>query len=150
MAPLSGQKALVLVSEGLFNDPQSQGDVDLFAAAAERAGVVLYALHLDVPRMDAAAGPNNVTLTRTLDDQVGFDGLAEAAVAARGTAFRVVAQATRLLERIDTELSGYYLLFFERDATDREGQRQRIEVKVRRPGLDIRARREFTPGPARY
>ncbi len=149
MAPLSGQKTLVLVSEGLFNDPQSQGDVDRFAAAAERAGVTLYAVHLDAPRMEAAAGPNNITMTRALDDRVGFDGMAEVAVAARGTAFRVVAQATAVLERIDTELSGYYLLFFERDANDREGRRERIEVKVNRPGLEVRARREFTPGPGR-
>ncbi len=145
MAPLSGQKALVLVSEGLFNDLQSQPDVDRFAAAAERARVTLYALHLDAPLIEAATGQGNVTLTRALDDRVGFGGMADVAVAARGTAFRVVAQATRLLERIDTELSGYYLLSFERDADDRDDRRERIDVKVNRLGLDVRARREFTP-----
>jgi VWFA-related protein len=148
MAPLSGSKALVIVSEGLFNDLQSQDDVTRFAAAAERARVTLYALHLDAPFIEAATGQNNATLTRALDDIVGYDGMAEAAVAARGTAFRVVAQATPLLERIDTELSGYYLLSFERDANDRDGQREKIDVKVTRPGLDVRARAEFTPVPA--
>jgi VWFA-related protein len=148
MAALDGQKAIVLVSEGLYTDPQLSGDVRRFASAAERTRVALYALHLDVPLMEAGLR-GNTAAGRMLDDRQGFDGMAELALAARGTALRVVAHPAAMLKRIDTELSGYYLLAFERSPDDRDGQHVRIDVRVNRPDLDVRARQEFTPAASR-
>jgi hypothetical protein len=109
----------------------------------------LYALHLDFPLAEASMGSAGPSMdSRTLDDRIGFDSMAEVAAAARGTAFRVVAMPTNILRQIDGELSGYYLLSFERSADDRDGKRVSIDVKVKRPGLDVRARREATPQPA--
>jgi len=144
MATLDGQKAIVLVSEGFYTDPQLQDDVREFASVAERTRVALYALHLDVPLMEASTR-GNTTAGRVLDDRQGFDGMADLALAARGTALRVVSHPAAMLKRIDTELSGYYLLAFERSPDDRDGKHVRIDVRVNRPGLDVRARREFTP-----
>src|SRR5689334_6119801 len=74
--------------------------------------------------------------------------MGELSVAARGTALRSVGgNVTKVLQQIDTEMSGYYLLSFERSADDRDGQRVGIDVKTTRAGLDVRARKEFTPGP---
>jgi VWFA-related protein len=148
MAPLDGQKAIVLVSEGFYTDPQLRNDVRKFASAAERARVALYALHLDAPLMEAGVR-GNTTAGRVLDDRQGFDGMADLALAARGTALRVVAHPAAMLKRIDTELSGYYLLAFERSPDDRDGQHVPIDVRVNRPDLDVRARREFTPAASR-
>jgi VWFA-related protein len=148
MAPLDGQKALVLVSEGIYNDPNLQSDIRRFASAAERARVALYAVHLDAPLMEAAATSGPSSASRILDDRQGFDGMSELAYAARGTAFRAIASPANLLKRIDTELSGHYLIAFERNADDRDGDHVGIDVTVTRPGLDVRARKEFTPGPA--
>ncbi len=150
MTPLPGMKTLVLMSEGLLTDPDNANDVAHFAATTERARVSLYALHLDAPPGgDSSAGPgSNPVFTTTLDDREGFNGLAEAAYAARGTALRVIGKAIPALEQIDEELSGYYLISFERDLQDRDGQREKIDLRVTRPGLDVRARREFTPLPA--
>lgn len=147
MAPLDGQKAIVLVSEGFYTDPQLRDDVRAFASVAERTRVALYALHLDAPLMEAGTR-GNTTAGRVLDDRQGFDGMADLALAARGTALRVVSHPAAMLKRIDTELSGYYLLAFERSPDDRDGRHVRIDVRVSRPGLDVRARREFTPTAA--
>jgi len=148
MAPLDGQKAIVLVSEGFYTDPQLRDDVRGFASVAERTRVALYALHLDAPLMEAGSR-GNTTAGRVLDDRLGFDGMADLALAARGTALRVVSHPAAMLKQIDTELSGYYLLAFERSPDDRDGQHVRIDVRVSRPGLDVRARREFTPTATR-
>lgn len=148
MAPLGGQKAIVLVSEGIYNDLEMRDDLRRFASAAERARVALYAMHLDAPLMEAATpGAGPTMASRILDDRLGMDGMTELAHAARGTAQRVIANPAGVLKRIDTELSGYYLIAFERSADDRDGEHVRIEVKVNRPGLDVRARSEFTPEP---
>jgi len=144
MAPIEGPKALVLVSEGLFGDVETAGDLDRFARIAERTRVSLYALHLHTPLMEAAAAGPSVR-SRLLDDRVGFDGMADVAYAARGTALRVTGSAAGALAQIDRELEGYYLLSFEREPTDRDGAHVGIEVRVNRAGLDVRARREFTP-----
>lgn len=147
MAPLGGQKAIVLVSEGIYNDLVLRDDLRRFASAAEKARVALYAMHLDAPLMEASALGGPTAASRLLDDRLGMDGMAELTHAARGTAQRVIANPAGALKRIDTELSGYYLIAFERSADDRDGEHVRIDVKVNRPGLDVRARSEFTPEP---
>lgn len=77
-------------------------------------------------------------------ERLGFDGLAEAAHVARGTAFRVIADAAPLLARVDAETSGSYLLAFAPDDEDRRSTDLTIEVRVRREGVDVRARRRAT------
>jgi len=148
MAPIDGSKALVLVSEGINNDMQVRDALRKFSDAAERARVALYALHLDAPLAEAAAGGGNATGSRTLDDHLGFDSMAEMSHTARGTAFRVVGSAAAALQRIDTELSGYYLVTFERSPEDRDRDRVGIDVRVTRPGLDVRARKEVVLEPS--
>lgn len=147
MGKIDGPKAIVLVAENVYTDRQTSDALARFADAAERARVALYALHLDMPFAEASTTGGSTILTRKLDDEIGFDSMGELAVAARGTALRSVGgNVTKVLEQIDNELSGYYLLSFERSADDRDGQRVGIDVKTTRPGLDVRSRREFTPG----
>ena len=142
MAEVDGPKAIVLVSEGLFADRQSIDDLKAFAEASERSRVTLYGLQLDTPNVEAAYG-NVAASRRVLDREVGFDGLASAAVLARGAAFR--GDPATALATIAEESSGYYLVAFERDRADRAGSRIPIDVQVRRSGLIVRARADFTP-----
>jgi VWFA-related protein len=145
MAEVDGPKAIVLVSEGLFADRGSIDDLKAFADATERSRVTMYALQLDAPVIEAAYG--NVTSSRrVLDRDVGFDGLASAAVLTRGAAFR--GDPGTALGQIAAESSGYYLLAFERNPTDRTGSRIPISVEVRRGGVIVRGRSEFTPDSA--
>lgn len=148
MQELDGSKALVLVSEGLYTDSEVQADLKRFAEAAERARVALYAIHLNAPVMEATTTGGPTAMAAVLDDHVGFEGMSVAAGYARGTAFRAVANPLGAVRTIDRELSGYYLLAFERSAEDKEAAHVPIDVRVRRAGLDVRARRQFIPTPA--
>jgi VWFA-related protein len=146
MAPISGPKTLVFVSEGMTTDFKTADSVKDFASACEKARVSLYAIHLDAPLMEASSGLTNNVVSREMDDRIGFDSMGEVALAARGEVIRSIATPDAALRQIDTETSGYYLLAFERDLDDKDGTREKIDVKVNRPGLDVRARAEFTPG----
>jgi VWFA-related protein len=145
LAPVDGTKGLVLVSEGLYTDPQLRDDLRKFSADAERTRVSTYSLHLDGPLTDATTSGGSTITARRLDDLVGFDGMADLALSARGTALRVVADPMAALAQVERELSGYYLLAFERQADDKDGSHIRIDVSVNRPGIEVRARREFVP-----
>ncbi len=148
MRELDGSKTLVLVSEGLYTDSEVQADLRRFAEAAERARVALYAIHLNAPLMEATTTGGPTATAAGLDDHVGFEGMSVAAGHARGTAFRAVASPLGAVRMIDRELSGYYLLAFERTPDDKDTAQVAIEVQVHRPGLDVRARRQFSATPA--
>jgi VWFA-related protein len=151
MASLPGRKVILLVSEGLFSDEETRSDREQFAAALDRFRVSLYALHMDFPFVDASlkggVSPGGVSnsLTRTLDDKYGFDAMADAAFVTGGMAFRVVGLGTNILNRINAELAGYYILAFERATSDRDNRPIKVQVKVRRPDLDVRARQIVVP-----
>jgi VWFA-related protein len=154
MAPLPGMKTIVLASEGLFYDTQLRREMDDFSTAAARARVTLYALNLDAPLTEAGDGSRGSPPDRLLDNRVRLDGMAAVAHAGGGEVFMVTGTATAALKRIETELSGYYLLSFESDPADRGGRRREIDVRVSRRDLTVRARADFvipaaaTPAPS--
>lgn len=147
MTTIDGPKTLVLVSEGLLIDGRSGTALQAFAKKAEAARVTLYALQPQIPLMEAGSGGGPTSTSRNLDRQIGLDGLASAAVAARGAAFSITGTANFALTQIDKETSGYYLLAFERDDKDKNNERVPIDVKVNRAGFDVRARSGVTPQP---
>jgi VWFA-related protein len=146
MASLEGRKAIVLLSEGLYMDSDIRHAWREFLSVANKHRVIVYAIHLDFPLTEAGLA-GNTTTTRLLDDQYGFDGMAEAAASAGGTAFRAIATASASLRILDTELSGYYLLSFRRDRSDEPGKQIKIVVKVKSSGFDVRSRQSVVPGP---
>ncbi len=143
MAALPGRRAIVLVSEGLYSDPDMFQDLRAFGGALERSRVVLYAIHLDFPFMEASSR-FSVTATRRLDDRYGFDAMADAAFAGGGTAIRAISRATPAIRQIDTELSGTYLLGIERLPSDVAGKALEVKIDVGRKGTDVRARQNVT------
>jgi VWFA-related protein len=144
MAPLPGPKGIVLVSGGVVTDPETLAQLREFATAAERARVSLYSLFIEAPQVEASAGTGNTTETKIFDNQIGLAGLSDLALSARGVAQRIHGDATPALERIDRELSGYYLISFERSPGDREHARVGISVRTRRSDVSVMARKEFT------
>ena len=136
-------KAIVLVSGGLFNDSRTQNDFAEFASVAERARVPVFSLLVEA---DGSAGGTSNTDTKRLDSTIGFGGLADLASLGRGSARRLIGDPTPVLARLDRELSGHYVLAFERDPVDREGARIDLEVRVRRPDVTVMTRRGVTPG----
>jgi hypothetical protein len=95
---------------------------------------------------EGSGGGGSSTGTRRYDSQVGFGGLVDLASISRGTAHRVVSESTSALARLDRELSGYYIVSFERDAEDAAGTRLELDVRTRRPDLSILTRKALTPG----
>ncbi len=147
MAPIEGPKAIVMISEGLSTDPTTIDSLRRFATALEQSRVSLYALHLEAPLSEAEMLGGSTIKSRALDERAGLAGMDEMASWARGTAIRVPGSAKAALDQIDAEMSGYYLLSFEREPSDKDGASAGIQVKVNRDGVVVRSRREFTPGP---
>jgi hypothetical protein len=72
---------------------------------------------------------------RGLEDLVGIVG---------GQLFRSSGTPSAAFDRIARESSGYYLLGFESEPSERDGKSHRIELRASRPNVRIRARPEFT------
>jgi hypothetical protein len=126
----------VLVSEGLGTE--SAAEVRALAEAAANAQVTLFVLLLDSSGVDPAyektqlATPEERDMeTRSLYDLAGL---------ARGAVLPLVGSADAAFERIAHELMGYYLVGFEPAPTDRDGSSHKVQVKVRRDGVTVRAR----------
>jgi VWFA-related protein len=153
LAVARGRKSVVLVSHGFPQDPGYGDEFEAVARAAHRANAVV-----------------------TLLDPVGFSvtpGMSAtvrgAPVASDGAVARAVLQAEQAgaervaletggtvvrtndlpdgLERIARESETHYLLGFAPAPGAEAGAFREISVKVRRPGLNVRARRGYTVGP---
>lgn len=134
-------KTVVLLSEGVVLG-RDMTDISWMRPLAARAQISLYALRLDSELFDAGIG--RVSPSRRADLDLLHAGLDQLVGAANGTVMPVAVNAGALFERLDVELSGYYLLGLEPVATDRDGRTHSISVDVRRPSVRVRARREFS------
>ena len=143
LGAVPGRRIIVLVSEGLYMDTDILLEMPPFGTALERSRVILYAIHLDFPVLEAGAQYARSD-TRLLDDRYGFDGMANAAVFGGGAAIRAVSRATAAITRIDSELSGTYLLGIERVPADVAGKSLEVKLEVSRRGADVRSRRNVT------
>jgi VWFA-related protein len=141
LADFEGPKTLVLLSEGLVAEPQLF-NMTALGAAAQAARVTIYVLHLDSPLVDSA--DSRMSPTMNADRNLRADGLARLAGAARGALFTLVGSDPYPFRRILRETSGYYLVAFEADDSDGDGQQRRIAVKTRAAGAIVRARPSFT------
>lgn len=147
MAQSPAPKTVVLVSEGIYIDRES-GDVNWIAPLAARGQITMYVLQLEPPAFEAAGA--RVSPTRGADIDLGQDGLSLITGLARGSVFRVSAGADFAFTRLALELSGYYLLSFEPEPGDRDGQPHKIKIAVpARRGIEVRSRSEFAVDAAR-
>jgi tetratricopeptide (TPR) repeat protein len=149
LATIEEPKTIVLVSEGFLQDQETYGYFQEFSRAAARARVNLYAVHFESLIMDATRSKASPTLTEDMDLQT--DGLANLASMSGGAMFRATAAGTSAFERVEKELTGFYLLSFEAEDNDRDGEPHEIRVRLRDgSGHAIRARGEFVipPEPA--
>ena len=101
----------------------------------------VYTLQLDQPLFDAVDGakPTSVFADRDARKQ----GLETLVGSARGTVVSVSGSGASFFERLEAELSGYYLVAVESDPRDRDGKPHPIRVDVARRGATVRARRQF-------
>ncbi len=148
LPPSQTPKMMVLISEGLVVD-REVGQLNWLDARAAASHVTIYSLHLDPSTTDAShARPQ---ARPSADRVVKEEGLQRLAQASRGDVFRIMSNSDFAFERLALELSGYYLLGFEPDPADRNGRSHDISVGVRRRGVTVRSRRQFSiePGAAK-
>ena len=157
MQGVEGPKALVWISGGFVIDGAVLG-LHKMAELAAASRTTLYVFMVDEPLVDtsrAAGGglPEAFVVERPPAMQdMGLwlgppnlrrnqQGLMAAASMTGGSLVRAQYNPGPLFDRLERELSGYYLLGVESLAADRDGEFHDIEVSVRREGAHVRSHR---------
>ena len=110
------------------------------------ARTTLYVMMVDEPLagdITQASSPPSPRQDRRMKEE----GLHLAAAMSRGTVFRAHFNPGPIFDRLEREMSGYYLLGVESRPTDPDKDRRKIAVSVRREGARVRARREISFAP---
>jgi VWFA-related protein len=159
------RKSILLISEGIsYNiyDPFTNTSAGIILqqasdaiAAATRGNVAIYAID---PRglsafeeaIESAGTPSGVT-----PSQFSFIGQLESSLRLSQQSLQVLADQTGgfaainrndfagAFERVVRENSSYYVIGYYPTNDRRDGRFRRIEVRVKRPGLQVRARRGY-------
>jgi len=145
LAPLRGSKHIILISGGLAFGQDLLSHFNQFARKAAEAQVVLYAVHLDQP--DSDAGDRRV-VSSAMGGRHLTEGLGTLTSLTGGAFFMGVGRATGVFERITTEINNYYVLGLESEPSDADGPPRELKVKVSRPDMTVRARRDVASRPA--
>ena len=138
LATIDAPKTVIFVSEGFPVEDHRSSVLEL-GALAGLARTSLYTLHLDNRLFDIA--DPRLPVAPLADRQILAEGLETLASAARGAMFNITGNAASAFERIESELSGYYLLGIESGPTDRNGAAHPVRVDVVRRGAVVRSRR---------
>jgi VWFA-related protein len=140
---VNAPNTLVLVTEGFVLDDRHPSFTEIGRlAAASRTSI--YVLKLDEPAFDitqATGGSPTARFDDRMEKSIGVEALASAS---RGSLFNVVASADGIFERIESELSGFYLLGVESNPLDKDGKPHAIDVAVDRRDVTVRSRRQLT------
>jgi VWFA-related protein len=139
LATVEGHKSLILLSEGLAVDDQNE--LGSIAALAGAARTSINVLVLDLRRSDVTV--NEQPPTEQADRRLQMSGLEGLATMSLGSLFYIAGTGEPIFERLSSEISAYYLLGVEQRPADREGDRHRVDVEVRRRGVTIRSRQAF-------
>jgi VWFA-related protein len=151
------RKAMLYFSEGIpipFDTPQGQQIVqslDEVWTAAARANIAVYPLD---PRglntiveetMGLLAAPTpEVTAAMERERRVAGDLLRSLAEGTGGTAGVDTNSLARTFARVDADSRHYYLLGYVPGDARRDGRYRSLDVKVKRPGVQVSARKGYT------
>ena len=146
---MPARKTLVVLSAGIPPTDKSgarlymSSDAKQAGKEAAQAGVLLYTLHLNTAFLDAFSpdAPSSAQ-TAMRDANVYARGLDLFNGTAGGTFLEVNTGADFAVDRMMRETSAYYMLGIQVEDADRNGQSQRIEVKVNQRGASVRNRPE--------
>ena len=138
LAAIDAPKTLILVSEGFVLDEAAWAtEVGTLASAARTS---IHALQLDHQMFDAASARPGSSFG---DRDARAEGLRTLVGTARGTVVTVAGSATSFFDRLEQELSGYYLVAVGSEPGDRDGKPHPVRIDVSRRGATVRARRQF-------
>ena len=177
MARLRGRKAVLLLTEGFIHDDAPEDPYHRLVGAAQRANAAIYFIDVrglealpgsasaeaarDVGLNPAGVSPAAQAARQTMDakameakDLVAHErftrevtvGVETMADETGGFIVRNTNDLSGWLNRISTESRSYYLLGYHPTAS--KGGFRKIDLKVKRPGVHVRARRGYyTTGP---
>ena len=145
-----GRKAVVLVSKGFIHDQETRGFRDV-TDAARRANVAIYFVDARGPATTSnfTASEGSPTDARDIgatfaDIALDAEGAVSIAESTGGFAIRNTKDPGAGLVRVSRESRSYYLISCVPPASREGGKFRRIEkVKVKRPGVRVRARRGY-------
>ena len=140
LQPIPGPKTLVYITEGLVID-RDIGAVSWAGEETAAARASLYALRV-VPS-EANVAERRISETNLFDRDLAALGLEALVGMTRGSLQTTFGRADGAIDRLALELTGYYLVGFEPESSDRDGKAHQIAVRVGRPGVTVRARRQF-------
>jgi len=153
LAPLPGRKSILVLSENLLREESMEARFRAAIDGAQRGNTSVYftaARGLVGPSsfsVDArtAAAPGDLAAMSVEQNLIAFAGAEQITEATGGT----MSQSNDLaagLERMATDLSAYYLLGYQPEPSA-SGKWHKLEVRVNRPGIEVRARRGYRAGP---
>ena len=137
LVPLEGPKSMVLFSAGLINDNPLLLDGMAELAAAARTSINVIAVDQDQQRMLGNLGGSARAVINLSDRSIEMQGLEIIADRTGGSLYRGIAAGNGIFQRIESELSAWYLIAVERQPGDPE--RQKLEVEVKRKGVTVRS-----------
>ena len=150
LAGLPGRKTIVFLSDGFFAE-DSWGDLQGLTGLAARGSVRIYALDTrglnrgsassDIIDMPPHASVNPAEIPGNFD--IGADAPNALAVDTGGLMIRNENNFTKAFQEIADDTSSYYVLGYAPANTDFNGKFRRITVRVKRPGLGVRARKGY-------
>lgn len=174
LKPIPGRKSVIFFSEGLSIPPNVQRQFISVIDAANRANVSIYpmdaaGLRTESPLANSRAGITNGSklslanaeaggpafgpMTADLErneDMLHADPHSGLGTLADQTGGFLIANTNDLrggFTRIDTDMRNYYVLTYEPKNTKYDGKFREIDVKVRRPGVQVRARKGYFAVP---
>ncbi len=138
---LAGPKTLVLVSGGMPppESTRSFSDVEQAFAAAQITLYTLYIERMQLGQSKARRLPPNPAA----DDRLEGFGVENVTSAAGGTLIPVVGTVEPAFERVANEMAGSYMVGIEVTSADRDGRPHQVAVKVKRPSVEVRARKQY-------
>lgn len=129
MKGLAGPRALLFLTDG--GDKSSRFDFDQTLEAAKRSGVVIYAIGLSIPRSELAARRHLERLAAATGGLALFPNDA--------------AELSDLYRSIDRDLRARWLLSYQSTQSTNDGKFRRVDVALKRPGLEIKAPAGYSP-----
>jgi VWFA-related protein len=150
MAGTPGRKSVLVVSDELLRDLSMEVKFRDVVAAAQRSNTSLYfsrASGLTGPSSYSAAGggiahPSDMGALEVEETQLAVAGGDHLADETGGASITTSNDLAAGLTRMARDASSYYLLGYQPERAP-DGKWHRLQVKVGRPGLEVRARRGY-------
>ena len=152
VADIRGRKSVVLVSDGLIKDPQLDG-FQRVIDASRRANAALYFIDTrgleGIPFESAQHGTYLPSIDQGIamaNQQLDAAGAESLAADSGGFTVKNRNDLSSGFRQIAADTRNYYLLGYSPPRAQPDGRFRKIQVKVRRPGVEVRARKGYYGG----